>query len=377
MTASSLWQLWLYDSYSDQHVDAHVPTISRTGLKRSCCTDFDDEPQHATKKHRQSTSLSLDLPDCGTAPHVDDHVPRTSSMRLKRSSCSEFDDEPRHTTNEHRQSHIASTIDNQRQPSPQCIPLTRLPSRSILSMINQPKGNLAPINKDCPSTEIDSSSAPCTPTEIEGEDDCIDELLELAQKSPSTCDSQLTEDNVDKGPHQIGMPTCIDMQPPDVHWSLSQRFYDDVDSRLRQVDGQPWFDKHVMDAANLHDYEGCVSDASSYIMSNCDHWYRFKIGITENPEHRWNNSRYGYAHSPMWDVFCVLYAAPSSKWNVKKYESESMTSLKRSSTGAMERRLVKQFAGFPNCINRPDSGGDCPSDGSPHFCYVVYSHALD
>ena len=66
----------------------------------------------------------------------------------------------------------------------------------------------------------------------------------------------------------------------------------------------------------------------------------------------------------------MLYVAPISKWKLHALDSEKTKALKSTSTGAMERLLVDKFRHLPECIKR-QAGGECPSNGSPHFCYVV------
>ena len=95
-----------------------------------------------------------------------------------------------------------------------------------------------------------------------------------------------------------------------------------------------------------------------------------KIGITDNPFVRWVNRGHGYERAG-WTMMYLLYAAPTSKVRVDPLDSESRRRLKMESTGAMETELINRFHHYPQCINRAGGGGDCPSNGSPHFCYVV------
>lgn len=60
-----------------------------------------------------------------------------------------------------------------------------------------------------------------------------------------------------------------------------------------------------------------------------------------------------------WKFMVLLYAAPTSKPKVPY------------STGAFEKMLIREFARVDGCINRRGAGGECPSNGSPHFCYVI------
>ena len=67
----------------------------------------------------------------------------------------------------------------------------------------------------------------------------------------------------------------------------------------------------------------------------------------------------------------VLYCAPTSKWRIKPLDDAITRQLKAESTGAMEIALIERFSSHPRCINREGGDGDCPSNGSPHFTYVV------
>ena len=73
----------------------------------------------------------------------------------------------------------------------------------------------------------------------------------------------------------------------------------------------------------------------------------FYVGITENPAMRWAD------HMDTWDFLEVLAEAPTSRI-----------------TAALESRLLREFGDAFGCQN-VGSGGERPSRGSPHFCYVV------
>ena len=66
----------------------------------------------------------------------------------------------------------------------------------------------------------------------------------------------------------------------------------------------------------------------------------------------------------------LLYAAPTSK---VKYDGpdEKRAQLVKESTGTMETDLITMWSGHERCINRKGGGGDCPSNGSPHFVYIA------
>ena len=118
--------------------------------------------------------------------------------------------------------------------------------------------------------------------------------------------------------------------------------------------------------------------AKKFIVINCRDWCKFKIGITENPHRRWHDPHFGYKRSrnKLWDCFAVIYTSPTSKRTINKYDKPKVKELKQTSTGMMETLLIHIFEELPTCINRKGAGADCPSEGSPHFCYVVASYAV-
>ena len=66
-----------------------------------------------------------------------------------------------------------------------------------------------------------------------------------------------------------------------------------------------------------------------------------------------------------------LYAAATSKHKLNGNETEVEKLKKLQSTGAMEKRLIREFESDQGCLNRRGAGGECPNAGSPHFVYVV------
>ena len=162
--------------------------------------------------------------------------------------------------------------------------------------------------------------------------------------------------------------------PPEIpaghqHWSAIAAFRQAVSDMLPGARCD-WFSSEPLEFLDLTDFDKCASDAERFILSNVVGQYEyFKIGITENPYQRWVRSDCGYERSG-WNFMYVLYVAPTSKWKLEPMDSEKTKALKSTSTGAMERLLVDRFMTFPDCINR-QPGGECPSNGSPHFCYVV------
>ena len=105
----------------------------------------------------------------------------------------------------------------------------------------------------------------------------------------------------------------------------------------------------------------------------------FMVGITERPDLRWESS-WGYGPKKHFDAMHLLFASVTSK---KQNHEWSHTS-----TGLMETKLVESFSGDKNRImsgvtgnrkmlNKEYSGGEHPSEGSPHFLYVVLQFTLE
>ena len=80
-----------------------------------------------------------------------------------------------------------------------------------------------------------------------------------------------------------------------------------------------------------------------------------------------NNTR----NEGKWITMSVAYVAPISKWFIRPFEHPPLEKLKRVSTGTMERELIKHVRDLPECQNN-GPGGECPSDGTPHFGYIVF-----
>ena len=86
---------------------------------------------------------------------------------------------------------------------------------------------------------------------------------------------------------------------------------------------------------------------------------KFKIGITQDPAHRWSNPEYGYAHHRENGVqmtsMRILYVAADSQ-----------------ATAMLEASLIALCTQrFPRrCLN-VKSGGDCKTTSPIHFTYVV------
>ena len=112
-----------------------------------------------------------------------------------------------------------------------------------------------------------------------------------------------------------------------------------------------------------------VTPHNKKTLTSCS-MHQFKIGITERPDLRWpmyKNSK----DDIKWTTMFILYAAPTSKSAMCSSDSTALQALKKTSTGSMEKHLIRFFRGlFDNCVNDAP-GGERPSDGNPHFTYVV------
>jgi hypothetical protein len=121
-----------------------------------------------------------------------------------------------------------------------------------------------------------------------------------------------------------------------------------------------WFstaDKTFNDLSE--DWERNVSTVARAIESIALNSNQFKIGICLDPKWRWFVCAKGW-YSKNFTKMTLVYSAPSSK----PKHSES--------TGNMEIAQIEKFNTpcYPNRLNKAP-GGEMPSDGSPHFCYVV------
>ena len=140
------------------------------------------------------------------------------------------------------------------------------------------------------------------------------------------------------------------------------QFWEDVNVRLHPARRCSWYDDaFLLQCPVTMGYDDLLRKAADYILTDIACHYQFKIGITESPYARWMNSDFGYIldKKEPWLFMSLLYAHRSSKPH------------HRESTGNFEKDLIKMFAWDQNCINRIGGGGDCPSSGTPHFCYVV------
>ena len=207
----------------------------------------------------------------------------------------------------------------------------------------------------------------------EPEDYLLQMLLRPQLPSPrclsdDSSDSEPTDD--EHASHVPQQTTTIADHLIEEHWSDSKLFREGVNGMLGKLKKQPWFDRRVLDLLDLSDWQCCVNSILSYITATVDSGSCriFKVGITEHPSRRWKK----YCREEgKWITMSVVYVAPISKWFIRPFEPPPLEKLKRVSTGTMERELIKHVRDLPECQNN-GPGGESPSDGTPHFCYIVF-----
>ena len=169
------------------------------------------------------------------------------------------------------------------------------------------------------------------------------------------CDSQLTECDDDHWPAEPSPKRQRCTSPPR-HFTKSGEFWESVEKEVRYYMNDEWFS--TADFNDLsEDWERNVSTVARAINSIALGSRQFKIGICRDPKWRWFVC-HGGKYSKNFTKMAIVYAAKSSK----PKHSES--------TGNMEIAQIAKFKDYDNCLNRAP-GGEMPSDGSPHFCYVV------
>ena len=139
-------------------------------------------------------------------------------------------------------------------------------------------------------------------------------------------------------------------------------FWDSVERLLSPCMKQYWWRGDFFYDAPV-DYDPCLQASADFILDNISGNFEYKIGITEHPMCRWYNTEMpGYEwdnkQNP-WLFMAILYAAKTSKPTVEH------------SSGSFEKELCQMMEHDNDCLNRIGAGGDCPSNGSPHFVYVV------
>ena len=244
---------------------------------------------------------------------------------------------------------------------------------------------------DCASTALHPTSRPPTPespgavarrvTKIPNAlhvqhhqyHDCL--MDELAEKLDASGDSCSPSDPDDSGTatedeaqsHKLKRQRT-QPEPLQEHWTMNETLLQNVEDFLASCIHEPWYDGSFFYSSGQMKpwtFEACLFEIANYIRASIQgRCICYKVGITENPGRRWKlyqkpDKKYGHVFTQM----VLLYWAPTSK----KHHPDS--------TGNMETRLVNDFFNSDldsACINRPGSGGECPSNGTPHFVYLVH-----
>ena len=237
-----------------------------------------------------------------------------------------------------------------------------------------------PTEPDTYSTEFDPMSDDSTLAD--NDMDHMDALLQLCSRDPqlleddsdTSWDSQLTqnEDPISSCSHVDG-PLLQDPVWDAHHSSESQTFFDDVEAKLQCCLDHPWYKNDFFWDAPSRCSE-CLVAATRFIVAQMQTYSQLKIGITENPWARWNRIDCGYGHAGEFSHMFLLYAAPTSKSKINAWDDDVARKLKVESTGAFEKELIKEMHRLLGdaCLNRKGAGGECPSNGYPHFAYVVF-----
>ena len=239
----------------------------------------------------------------------------------------------------------------------------------------------------CAATVLDSESEPeqtvadsestnqSQESEVDSDDLCVmwekKHVVETPLSTP--CDSDSFDSQLSANEDPNVEPNCV-QSPPDSNakqWTEDPKFWERVEDVLAVCLPYDWFSNDFFwDAPPLFAANKMASANFIRELLSGGQVRKFKIGITEHPWQRWKLYK-AERKFERFRTMHILYAAKTSKWKITPYDSDRRKELKSTSTGAMEINLVAEFEGYPECVNRPGSGGECASDGSPHFVYVV------
>mgnify|MGYP000594685715 CR=1 FL=1 len=169
-------------------------------------------------------------------------------------------------------------------------------------------------------------------------------------------DSQATEDEDPNYP--APPPKRQRCTSPPCHFTKSDEFWDSVEKVVTHYMDDAWFSIADRIFDNLsEDWDRSVSAVATAIKDIAIEAREFKIGICVDPKWRWFVCA-GGEYSKRFTKMTLVYVAKSSKPH------------NRESTGNMEIAQIEKFKCYQHCLNEAP-GGEMPSDGSPHFCYVV------
>ena len=244
-----------------------------------------------------------------------------------------------------------------------------------------------PTPSDCASTELDPTTRPPTP-ESPGavarrivkkrktshgqrpqyHDDLLDAALDASSGDSCWLSDQSGSGTATEDEAQSHKLKRQKTQPEQLqeHWTMNETLLQGVEDMLASCIHQPWYDGSFFYSSGQMKpwtFEACAFEIANYVMASIQgHCICYKIGITENPVRRWKMYQAETKYGHRWSKMVLLYWAPTSK----KHHPES--------SGNMETRLVADFFNSDldsACVNRPGSGGECPSHGRPHFVYAA------
>ena len=135
------------------------------------------------------------------------------------------------------------------------------------------------------------------------------------------------------------------------------RFANEVRHSLSRMTSIAWLDIDHVAIQGQQEFHDVITDSQSIILDMESRGWDFKIGITQDPIHRW--SLPGNPYDEEWDKMMLLYAAEESSKHVKE------------SSGALEKHLIDRMWHLPRCYNQENTGGLSATAGRPHWCYCV------
>ena len=265
--------------------------------------------------------------------------------------------------------------------------------RTFRSTVDELMGDAADARMhECAPTEIDTSSV----TEIETsdasspkhfwrqrpdvevpnvyDDDLLDRLAFAMQqpdrppRSPSSFESFDSEATKGEDPY-FADDDCASPSPPidaPLHWSVEPAFVKSVNDLLMECQSKLWYEGaiKILKLGCVLDFEQALLHSINFIRVVQSMGVTYKIGITCSPLHRFEgDTDHAYIRdkNAFQNMKLLWFALKSSKHLPE-------------TSGRMEVKLVEVFNSdtCSCCINRPGSGGECPSRSSPNFTYVVW-----
>ena len=160
---------------------------------------------------------------------------------------------------------------------------------------------------------------------------------------------------------------------------LPVNFWQAVDKQIKQcfesnIKHKCWFELanvRFWNKPQHYRFTQACEDAQSFILDRLrEGWSSFKIGITSDVHSRWHNDLCGHKGGG-WCFMSLLFAAFTGKWQINSFDPPVDIRMKATSSGAMERWLIKAFSGCDEMRNKSE-GGEGASNACPHFVYVIW-----